>query len=444
VSATQTATPTAGAGADARVPLLSRPMASYYLLLSSVGLLLTLGLVMVFSASSVRAYDMYGSSTAIAVKQAIYIAVGLVALFVASRLPVGFWRSAGTPLLVGSGVLLVVVLGVGANIDGATRWIPLPGGFNLQPSELAKLALCLWGSDLLVRKARLLGDWKHLMVPLVPVATLLCLLIMLEPDMGTTMATIAVLVALLWVVGTPLRHFAVFFGLLVAGAVVLAISEPYRLERVLSFTDPFKDAQGNGYQAVQGIYALSSGGVFGVGLGASEQKWAGGLPNAHTDFVFAIIGEELGLLGTLTVLLLVATVAYAGIRIASRTTEPFVRLAASGVTAWLVGQSVINIGAVVGLVPITGIPLPFVSYGGSAMIPTLVAVGMLLSFARSEPGAAEALAARRSRRTGRPGTGPALAAVRVPVARTPSAPGPTGRPAMRPAGGPRRTVSRVR
>jgi len=166
------------------------------------------------------------------------------------------------------------------------------------------------------------------------------------------------------------------------------------MARLTAFLHPFDDPQGTGYQAVQGLYALSSGGWFGLGLGASREKWSGGLPNAHTDFVFAIIGEELGLLGTIAVLLLFATLTYAGVRIAKRTTDPFARLAATGVTAWLAAQSLINMGAVVGLLPITGIPLPLISFGGSALIPTLIAIGMLLSFARAEPGAAQALAAR--------------------------------------------------
>jgi cell division protein FtsW len=394
---TATVPPAGVSDAPSRTPVLHRPLASYYLLLASAGMLLTIGLVMVFSASSVRSYATYESSYAIAINQAIYIGLGLPCLYLASRTPVRLWRAAANPaLLVVIGLLvLVLVPGVGRNIDGATRWIPLPGGFNLQPSELAKLALAIWGADLLVRKRKLLGQWKHLFVPLVPVATLLALLIMLEPDMGTTMSLLSVLVALLWVAGTPMRYFAVFFAVLVASACALAVSAPYRLARVTSFLDPFADPQGGGYQAVQGLYAISSGGLFGVGLGAGQSKWSGGLPNAHTDYIFAVVGEELGLLGTFTVLLLIATMTYAGVRIARRATDPFVRYAASGVTAWLAGQSIINLGAVVGLLPITGIPLPLVSFGGSAMVPTLTAIGMLLSFARSEPGAAAALRGRR-------------------------------------------------
>jgi cell division protein FtsW len=380
----------------ARIPVLHRPLASYYLVLATTTALLVLGLVMVFSASSVRSYANSGSSYTIAIKQAFYIALGVPAMLIASRIPIRVWRMLGYPLLLAALFLLVLVLvpNVGLHVDGGTRWIPLPGGFNLQPSEIAKLALLLWGADLLVRKRKLLDDWKHLFVPLLPVTTVICALIMLEPDMGTTMATLSVVIALLWVVGTPLRYFGAFLGVLISLATVLAIAEPYRMARLTSFLDPFSDAQGGGYQAVQGLYALSSGGWFGLGLGASKEKWAGGLPNAHTDFVFAIIGEELGLLGTFTVLLLFATLTYAGIRIANRSVDPFARLAASGVTAWLSMQAVINLGAVVGLVPITGIPLPLVSYGGSAMISTLFAVGLLLSLARLEPGAPQALAQR--------------------------------------------------
>ena len=383
--------------AAAKTPVLQRPLASYYLVLASTAALLALGLVMVFSASSVRSYATYHSSYAIAMKQAIFMGIGIPCMWVASRLRVKVWRVLGYPLLLVAvaGLVLVLVPGIGRNVDGATRWIPLPGGFNLQPSELGKLALVLWGADLLVRKKKLLGEWKHLFVPLLPVAGLVAFLVMLEPDMGTTLATVAIVVALLWVVGTPMRYFAAFLAVLGSLCAALAIAEPYRLARLTSFLHPFKDPQGSGYQAVQGLYALSSGGWFGLGLGASREKWAGGLPNAHTDFVFAIIGEELGLLGTIAVLLLFATLTYAGVRIAKRSTDPFARLAATGVTAWLAAQSLINMGAVVGLLPITGIPLPLISFGGSALIPTLVAIGMLLSFARNEPGAAKALATRR-------------------------------------------------
>ena len=392
--------PRTGASGEApkQVAALQRPLASYHLVLTSSCLLLALGLVMVFSASSVRSYATYGTSYAIAVKQGIFMAIGVPCMLVASRLPIKAWRFVGPPMLIISTALLVLVLvpGVGRRVDGATRWIPLPGGFNLQPSEVAKLGLLLWGADLLVRKNKLLVDWKHLFIPLVPASGGLIVLVMLEPDMGTAIVIISITTALLWVIGTPLRYFGGFVSVIIALGTLLAVTEPYRLQRLTSFLHPFDDAHGTGYQAVQGLYALSSGGWLGLGLGASREKWIGGLPNAHTDFVFAIIGEELGLLGTLTVLLLFSTLIFGGVRVAQRSTEPFARLAATAITAWIAAQSLVNIGAVVGMVPITGIPLPFLSFGGSALISICVAVGLLLSLARQEPGAAQALALRRA------------------------------------------------
>jgi cell division protein FtsW len=291
--------------------------------------------------------------------------------------------------------LLVAVLipGIGRSSHGATRWINLPGGLQVQPSEPAKLALVLWGADLLARKDKLLGDWKHVLIPLVPGTLLLVGLVMLEPDLGTTTVLIVVLLALLWVSGASGRVFGALGLSFGAGAGVLALSAPYRMARLVSFRDPFAHAAGSGYQAVHGIYALASGGWWGVGLGASREKWAY-LPNAYTDYIYAIIGEELGLLGTLVVLALFALLGYAGIRIASRSRDKFTQLAAAGITAWLLCQALVNIGYVIGLLPVTGIPLPLVSFGGSALVPTLIALGMLLSFARREPGAAAALARR--------------------------------------------------
>ena len=335
------------------------------------------------------------------------------------------WRRLGLPILLVSLGLLVLVLvpGIGRGVDGATRWIPLPGGFNLQPSELAKLGVALWGADVLVRKRRLLGDWKHLLFPLVPVLAVIALLVMLEPDMGTTIVVTTIVMSLLWVVGAPGRIFAALAGSALALGALAAIAEPYRLERLVNFADPCSAEQrlAGGYQACQGLQALGAGGWFGVGLGASREKWSGGLPNPYTDYVYAIVGEELGLLGTLTVLVLFATLTYAGLRIAKRTTDPFSRLAATGITLWIAVQALVNMGTVVGLVPITGIPLPFISFGGSALLPTLVAVGVLLSFARDEPGAKAALAGRRGRL-------PGLLAARLPGSLTGLLPG-SGRPA---------------
>ncbi len=377
-----------------RTPLLQRPLASWSLLLTSTLLLLVLGLVMVFSASFVRAYASTGSAYTTGLKQATFTCVGLPMMLVLARMPVRFFRAAAYPLLGAVLFLLLLVLVIGHEVKGAKSWIVLPMGFNLQPAELAKLALAVWGADLLVRKQRLLHEQRHLLVPLVPVTVVVLALILVQPDFGTAVSVCVVVVALLWVVGTPLRLFAALCGVVAVAAGLLAVSAPHRMERLLSFRDPFADAGDTGYQAVQGFYALSSGGWFGLGLGASREKWAGGLPEADTDYIFAIVGEELGLLGTLTVLLLFTVLIYSGIRIAHRATDPFVRLASSAVTAWIAAQAIINMGAVVGLLPITGIPLPLVSRGGSALLVTLAAIGMLLAFARQEPGAAEALRSR--------------------------------------------------
>jgi cell division protein FtsW len=350
---------------------------------------------MVLSASSVQSYASSGSSFSIVAKQAMWVAIGLPIMVFAARMPVRFYRALGYPLMIISivGLMAVLVPHIGVTVNGARRWIDLPAGIQIPPSEPAKLALVLWGADLLARKEKLLDDWRHLVMPLVPVSLLLGGLLMLEPDMGTTIVLMTVMLALLWVVGAPARIFGFTFGGLGGALGVLAVAEPYRLARLTSFTNPFADPLGAGYQAVQGIYALASGGWWGLGLGASREKWAY-LPNQYTDYIFAIIGEELGLIGAFVVLLLFGLLGYGGLRIARRATDRFSQLAAAAVTAWLLSQAIVNIGYVVGVLPVTGIPLPMVSFGGSAMVPTLFAIGMLASFARAEPGAAEALAAR--------------------------------------------------
>jgi cell division protein FtsW len=403
-----------------RVPLLARPLASYYLILSTSGLLLALGLVMVLSASSIVAYATSGSPWGYFAKQALWIAIGLPLMWAASRMPVARFRSLAYPALLVTvvGLLLVLVPGVGVSANGATRWVGV-GPFTLQPSEIAKLALVLWGADLLVRKRRLLGEWLHLLVPLLPMATLLCLLIMLQPDLGTAMVTFSVVLSLLWVIGAPMRLFGSVLGAVAFAGTLLAVLEPYRLERLTSFADPFADAQNTGYQAVQGLFALSSGGWWGLGLGASREKWSY-LPHAHTDFILAIIGEELGLLGTLLVVVLFGVLAYAGIRVAQRCGDPFGRLVAAGITTWITAQALINMGAVVGLLPITGIPLPLISFGGSSLVPTLFAIGILLALAKQEPAARQVVADRAARRSARR---------RVPAGRGASARGASARSA---------------
>jgi cell division protein FtsW len=379
------------------VGLLDRPLTSYYLVLGCSMLLLALGLTMVLSASSVVQLTKTGSAFTLFHKQAIWVGIGLPMMWVAAALPVRAFRVLAYPLMLLSVLALVLVLvpGLGATAGGATRWLSFGGFFQLQPSEPAKLALTLWGADLLARKEKLrqLTEWRHLLIPLLPGAGLVVLLVMMGNDLGTTLVLLTIFLSLLWVVGAPGRLFLGMAGLVCLLVSILIMVEPYRLQRLTGFLDSSGNKLTINYQGTQGLYAIASGGWFGTGLGEGKAKWQY-LPHAETDFIFAIIGEELGLIGTLLVLGLFGLLAYAGLRIARRVKDPFMRLAAAGVTAWLVIQAVVNIGAVIRVLPITGIPLPLVSYGGSALIPTLIALGMLLSFAKREPGARQALAAR--------------------------------------------------
>ncbi|MFJ5548264.1 putative lipid II flippase FtsW [Streptomyces sp. NPDC093225] len=377
-----------------------RPLTAYYLIFGSALLITVLGLVMVYSASMITALQKGLPASYFFQKQLFAALLGTGLLLAASRMPVKLHRALSYPVLAATVFLMVLVQipGIGVSVGGNQNWISLGGPFMLQPSEFGKLALILWGADLLARKGDkdLLTQWKHLLVPLIPVAFLLLGLIMLGGDMGTAMILTAILFGLLWLAGAPTRLFVGVLGLAGLIVAVLIKTSPHRMDRLacLGATDPGKGDLC--WQAVHGLYALASGGWFGSGLGASVEKW-GQLPEAHTDFIFAITGEELGLAGTLSVLALFAALGYAGIRVAGRTEDSFVRYAAGGVTTWVTAQAVINVGAVLGLLPIAGVPLPLFSYGGSALLPTMFAVGLLIAFAREEPAARAALAMRQPR-----------------------------------------------
>jgi len=338
-------------------------------------------------------------------------------------MPVRMLRGTSGLFLVVCIVLLVMVLSpLGAEINGAQKWLRL-GPLSLQPSEPAKLALALWGAHVLITKRALLHQWRHLLVPLVPMAVAIFALVMLQPDLGTTITLAVVLLALLWFGGAPLELFGAIVLAAAAGAVALAILAGYRSARIQSFLHPGSDPQGAAYQARQAMFSLADGGWWGVGLGQGSAKWDY-LPNAHNDFIFAIIGEELGFLGCLVVLLLFGTLAYVGIRIATRNTDPWIKLVSATVTTWLVGQAAINIGYVVGLLPITGIPLPLISSGGTSIALTMLAFGLLANFARHEPQAVAALR-HEFARSGRHGPLSRLLALRPPV---PYVPAPRSRP----------------
>ncbi len=373
------ATPRRGVGSW----LSHHPLSPYYLLLGTSLLLLLLGVIMVLSASSVLSLRVHGSSFTLASRQALFAVVGVVLMLIMSRRSVTFYRRIAYPALLFALVALVAVLVIGVQVAGQRNWIAISGPFRFQPSEFAKIALVIWCADLLARKDALLDQWKHLLIPLVPVTALILGLIILEGDLGTTLVIIPIVAAMLFVAGAPLRLFVALTAVVVAGVLALSIAAPYRVERFTSWWNHSSDALGSGWQALHGQYALASGGWFGLGLGASREKW-GSLPEAHTDFIFAVVGEELGLLGTLTVLGLFAVLVAVAVRMARATTDPFVRLATTGIAAWIVTQALVNVGAVLSLLPITGVSLPLLSYGGSSLLPLLMSLGMLMAFARAE------------------------------------------------------------
>jgi cell division protein FtsW len=386
---------------------VKRPRGShleYHLLVLVTLGLVAFGLVMVYSASSARALLSADAPSYYLKRQAIYAVIGLVALVILSRLDFHRLRHATQPLLAVTFVLLVAVLAIGTAVNGARRWIPI-GFMNFQPSELAKLVLALWTAALLARRPapRTLGE---LAKPIGVVVGLACALILIEPDLGTAIAIAIMVSAILVVSGTRLRLLASAAGI-TTGIVLLAIwFEPYRRERIFSFLDPWHDPQGAGFQAVQSMIALGSGGFFGVGLGESVQK-VYYLPEASTDMIFAIIGEELGLIGAMGVIAGFAVFAYAGFNIALHCRDPFGKRLAAGITALICGQAAVNVSAVMGIAPLTGIPLPFVSYGGSSLVVGLAAVGILLNIASNHAVVRETELpdrGRRNRRTRAAGT----------------------------------------
>jgi cell division protein FtsW len=338
---------------------------------------------MVLSASSISAFAEHGDAFRYFQRQAAYAVVGAGALWLTSRMRYDVWRKLAVPLLIVTvGMLAFVLLpSKGVEAYGASRWFQL-GPVTVQPSELAKLALVVFAAAVLARKWGKLDDLGHLLLPLAPIVLLVGALVMLQPDLGTTVIISGSVLLLLFVAGVRLRYLTV--ATLVGSLVGLGLifSADYRRARFLSFLHPWEDARNAGWQLAQSLIALGSGGLTGVGLGASRSKWQY-VPNAHTDFIFSILGEELGLIGEIVVLLAFGALLYAGIRIAASTTDVFGRLLAAGIVAWFGLQALVNLGAVTGLLPITGVPLPLLSYGGSSLVVSLAAVGILVNIAGS-------------------------------------------------------------
>jgi cell division protein FtsW len=416
---------------------LSRPLASFHLVLAVFVLLTVLGLVMVLSASSVVSYDTEAANASVYEvfrKQLVFVLIGAVLFWAGLRMPLRRVRAASPGFMLLCLLLLVLVLipGLGSKLNGTRGWF-MVGPVSFQPVEAAKLALVLWGAHMLVLKRSALHLFRHLLVPVVPAAMLMFALVMLQPDLTGTVTLMIVLVALLWFAGAPLRLFAAIAAGGLGGVFVLAISDGTRLSRVLSFLQPEADPQGQGLQATQALYALADGGLFGRGLGQGPSKFRY-LPNVHNDFIFALIGEELGFIGCLLVLGLFGMLAVVGLRIAARNIDPWIRMIAATLTVWLVGQAAINIGYVVGLLPVTGITLPLISAGGSSVIITMLVFGLLANCARHEPESVAALRSQGPGRFGRLLRLPAPDPYHPPAKRKPARPSTPPRGTDRPTG----------
>lgn len=342
--------------------------------------LVVIGLGETMSASSTVGINEAADRFHFFKRQLVGVGLGIVAMIIATRVPYRVYRKLALPFFIVTLVALVAVLVAGSTEGGAQRWLVL-GGFNFQPSELAKFAMIIMLATLFERKANNLSTWGHFLVPVGFVVGSIAALMLKQPDLGTTILIGAVAMAMLWVSPAP-AHKVLLTGALGSGlAFLVAMTAEYRMERIVGFLDPWSTASAEGYQLIQGYYALGDGGIFGVGLGASRARWFY-LPNAHTDFIFAIVGEETGLIGAMTVIALFTALGIAGWVVASRAPDRFGRMVATGITAWISFQALINIGGVLGVMPITGIALPFVSFGSTALVATMGALGVLVNISQ--------------------------------------------------------------
>ena len=370
-------------------------------ILATVFTLSGIGLIEVASASSVESVAAGANPYDLPLKQAMWTVAGVVIMLVLSRLPVQRIRKMGWPLLIAAFIALILVFTpLGMTVNGNRNWLNV-GGLTAQPSEFAKLALIIWAAAILARKQPLLGRWQHAVIPLLPVGGAIMAVVALGHDLGTTLIIMMILAATMFFGGVRMKVFTAAAAACTVAALVLAATSGNRMGRISSWLGmgSAEDSQGLGYQALNGEYALASGGWFGLGLGQSRQKW-NWIPEAHNDFIFTILGEELGLAGTLLVLGLFAVLAIAVFKTIARTQDVFSRIVACSVITWILGQAIINIAMVSGLLPVIGVPLPFISYGGSAMVSSLAGIGMILAVTR-RPSAAPGQAPARTRRPNR-------------------------------------------
>ena len=391
-----TAGETAGWSLQSVGAWLRSPVAPYYLALVSASMLTGLGLVMVLSASSVGSYRENGSSYTVFLDQLVFGLIGIVLAVAGSRLPVRVWKKLAWPgIFLALLLQLAVFTPLGIEFQGNRNSL-LVAGFSLQPAEFGKIALVVFGAAVLAAKRKVIHRLAHAAIPLIfPFGLLQLGLVLQGRDLGTGLILLAMIAGLLWTAGLPARWFVGLGAVGAVGVAVLALGSANRMQRIQTWIGGICDSPHveGCYQKVHAEYALADGGWWGLGLGESREKW-GILPEPHNDFILAIIGEELGLPGSLAVLVLFAVLAYACFRVVTQAEDMFTRLAAAAVLVWFLGQALINIGSVIGMLPIIGVPLPLVSSGGSALIAALIGIGLLLSLARSLPGAEEALRGR--------------------------------------------------
>ncbi|WP_163163040.1 putative lipid II flippase FtsW [Arthrobacter sp. Alg241-R88] len=362
----------------------SRNGSTYYLILGSTLALTAIGIMMVLSASSVESIAAGKSPYGDALKQGMFAAIGIFTMFVLSRINVTWLKRLAWPAIGAAVVLLALVQVVGDEVNGNKNWIDL-GGITFQPSEASKLALALWMATVLAMKGKLLSRAVHVFVPAVPMAIIIVGLVLVGNDLGTAMIIMMITAAALFFAGAPLYLFGIAGLAAAAGTAVMAVTSSNRMCRITSWWTGESCANGidANYQATNGLYGLASGGWFGVGLGQSRQKYSW-IPEAHNDFIFAIIGEELGLVGTVVVLILFAILGAAIYRVVVAQEGMFHRVLAGTIMVWLLGQATVNMSVVTGLMPVIGVPLPFISYGGSALLMSLCAIGVVLSLAREQ------------------------------------------------------------
>jgi cell division protein FtsW len=368
-----------------RETFFTKPVNLYYMLLGSTLGLSLLGLIMVFSASSIHSLETKGTSFAIVLRQFIFLCLSIPMAWVLSRLSLNQWKILARFGFSVSVFLLLIVQVIGKSVNGNHNWISL-GFVDVQPSEIAKFMMILWAGFMLAKQERSGVDHMAVLKLIAPAFALCIILVMAGSDLGTASVFACILAGLLWVSGLRLGIFGMALSVGLVGLTAAILTSPYRVQRFMVFLNPFAEDQYKlyGWQPAHSLLGLASGGLFGVGLGASRQKW-GNLAEAHTDFIFAVIGEELGLFGTLATLLLLSILIFSIFKLALRAHDPMVRYVASGFGVWIAIQTILNIGSAISVLPVVGVTLPLVSYGGSALIATYMGIGFVLGAARRDP-----------------------------------------------------------